>query len=289
MTKMFNGAKVFRGTGVGLWKTAKTKKMYAMFNGALAFNADLGNANGVTGVWKTSLVDNMGVMFAKTKAFTGVGLGKFDLSAICSTCGVTGQNGFVTVFLNAEGLTSCSKRKMLEGWKDLVVFTNTVDFTTWTTDNVECTTCAVGEKRNTETAGCSPCAAGRYALKDNIDYDCTACAEGKYTDDTVSVKGACEECIAGKAQPATGQSTCDLCDGKGVSNSGGAMGFQAETGKATCDTCAAYTKPTSNHDDCVCVNPCPAVRVVCESERERERERERARVRTIRMSTVAYV
>jgi hypothetical protein len=261
MTNMFSGAKVFRGTGVDLWNTAKTKNMYAMFNGAFAFNADLGNANEVAGVWKTGLVVEMGVMFANTKAFAGIGLGKFDISAICLTCGVGGQNGFVTVFLNAEGLTSCSKRKMLEGWKDLDVFKTTADFTTWTNENVECTTCAVGQKRNALTTGCSPCAAGKYALKDNIAYDCTACDAGKYTDNTVLVKGACEECIAGKAQPAKGQSSCDLCDGKGVSQSGGAMGFQAETGKATCDTCAAYTKPTSTHDECVCVNPCPAVRV----------------------------
>ena len=140
------------------------------------------------------------------------------------------------------------------------MFKTTSYFTTWTNANVECTVCDAGKKRNAKTTGCTLCAAGYFALKDNIRYDCTACAAGKYTDITMLVKGACKNCIAGRVQPATGQSSCDLCDGSGVSNSGGDMGFQADPGKATCDTCAAYTKPTSNHDDCVCVNPCPAVR-----------------------------
>ena len=121
--------------------------------------------------------------------------------------------------------------------------------------------CDAGKKRNAQTTGCTPCAAGYFAPKDNTAYECAACLAGQYTDDVKTVvKSACKNCTAGRVQPATGQSSCDLCDGKGVSNSGGPMGFQADPGKTTCDTCAAYTKPTSNHDDCVCVNPCPAVR-----------------------------
>ena len=110
----------------------------------------------------------------------------------------------------------------------------------------------MGEKRNQLTPGCSACPSGKYALQDNTAYTCILCDAGQYTDNTVVVKGACKNCTAGRAQPESGQTECDLCDGL--------MGFQSQAGQSTCDTCAAYTKPTSNHDDCVCVDPCPAVR-----------------------------
>ena len=109
MAHMFYSAKNFRGTGVGSWNTAKTKTMSSMFNRATSFNADLGNINGKTGIWKTGSVSTMERMFEKTVSFTGVGLGKFDIGAMDTA-------GFVNMFLDADGITSCSKRKMLDGW-----------------------------------------------------------------------------------------------------------------------------------------------------------------------------
>ena len=117
MTSLFSDATAFRGAGVGFWNTAKVVHMGSMFAGATFFDADLGNANDATGIWKTSLVTTMRAMFAKTDSFTGVGLGKFDISTICSTCTKDSTSGVVNMFSNAVGLTSCSKRKMLEGWK----------------------------------------------------------------------------------------------------------------------------------------------------------------------------
>ena len=110
MGHMFNNAKNFRGTGVGLWNTAKTTTMSAMFLGATLFNADLGNINGKTGIWKTGSVSTMGSMFRTTDSFTGFGLAKFDISTM-------GTTGFVNMFLDANGITSCSKRGMLDAWK----------------------------------------------------------------------------------------------------------------------------------------------------------------------------
>ena len=106
---MFYLANNFRGTGVGLWNTAKTTKMSSMFKGATSFNADLGNINGKTGIWKTGFVSTMERMFEKTVSFTGVGLGKFDIGAMNTA-------SFDEMFLDAGGITSCSKRKMLDGW-----------------------------------------------------------------------------------------------------------------------------------------------------------------------------
>ena len=117
MTSMFYNAKNFRGTGVDLWNTAKVVNMGSMFAGATIFDADLGNANDVTGIWKTSLVTTMRFMFGNTDSFTGVGLGKLDISAICSNCTKDSESGVVNMFSGRVGLTSCSKRNMLDGWK----------------------------------------------------------------------------------------------------------------------------------------------------------------------------
>ena len=125
MRELFFNAKAFRGRGVGLWYTAKVVNMEFMFSGAAAFEADLGNSNNEQLVWKTGLVTSMASMFAKTVLFTGAGLGKFDTSKICSTsdlvnCPVywgSASDGFSDMFNSAVGLVSCSKRKMLDGWK----------------------------------------------------------------------------------------------------------------------------------------------------------------------------
>ena len=117
MRELFFNAKAFRGRGVGSWYTAKVVNMEFMFSGAAAFEADLGNRNNEQLVWKTGLVTSMASMFAKTVLFTGAGLGKFDTSKICSTCVGSASDGFSDMFNSAVGLVSCSKRKMLDGWK----------------------------------------------------------------------------------------------------------------------------------------------------------------------------
>ena len=76
---MFNNASRFVGTGVNLWNVTNVTDMKHMFNGAEAFNINLGD-------WQTNgnvgNVRNMSNMFNNTQAFTGAGIESWNVTGV---------------------------------------------------------------------------------------------------------------------------------------------------------------------------------------------------------------
>jgi surface protein len=79
MTRMFNGATAFN-QDIGGWNTAAVTNMFGMFSGATAFNQDIGG-------WNTAAVTNMSEMFEGATAFNQP-IGGWNTAAVTDMFGM---------------------------------------------------------------------------------------------------------------------------------------------------------------------------------------------------------
>ena len=79
MSGMFEGARAFNGD-IGGWNTAKVTNMSNMFKGAISFNGDIGR-------WDTEQVTDMSYMFQGARAFNG-DIGEWTTAAVTNMSGM---------------------------------------------------------------------------------------------------------------------------------------------------------------------------------------------------------
>ena len=91
----------------------------------------------------------------------------------------------------------------------------------------KCSDCAVGkvDLDLNSSSPCTQCPGGQYSVAGSVT--CTKCGSGMYDHDRNS-STACVDCLAGKAQPLTGKTECDMC----------ALGKYTSKGAQLCDKCA---------------------------------------------------
>jgi len=105
ISDMFNGATAFN-QDIGIWNTANVTTMRLMFYGATMFNQNIGS-------WNTGNVTNMGYMFKNAIAFDQ-NLGGWDITSVTA----------MDQMFNGVTLSTANYDALLIGWEGQAVSNN---------------------------------------------------------------------------------------------------------------------------------------------------------------------
>ena len=165
---------------ISKWDTSSVTELYGTFDGAKAFNGDLGK-------WITSNVKSMSYTFRGATSFTGTGVDLWNINKM-------EMRKMFRIFEGANenepsnALTSCSKRKIADAWKNNAAFNTTLGCV----GGWSCSGTAPPGCRN-RVCGCT----------DNCTTYIT------YITDWAADK--CTPCVAGTTFSASGNAPCTTC------------------------------------------------------------------------------
>jgi surface protein len=126
MQSTFMNAAKFAGNGLDQWQTGSVTTLDKTFLGSGLTTVNLGT-------WDVTQVTTLMNTFRNTIAFEGNGLGKWAVAKVST--GEMGLPGMTQTFDNANGLTTCNKRKIADAWTAIsTVFVATSYDTDWTND-----------------------------------------------------------------------------------------------------------------------------------------------------------